>query len=91
MVVTDGDSRHRSNTVAEAALAKEQNIWLFAIGVGSKVDREELYAIASQPKADFVFRAASFDILSTMTEALAVSTCKLEKPQADNAGEVNNL
>ncbi|XP_070183069.1 cartilage matrix protein-like [Littorina saxatilis] len=85
VVVTDGRSRHRSNTVAEATLAREENIWLFAIGVGDNVDKEELSTIASQPKDQFVFHVASFSILGTLAHTLAISTCNLHQPQADSA------
>ncbi|XP_070206879.1 collagen alpha-1(XXI) chain-like isoform X2 [Littorina saxatilis] len=84
VVVTDGPSRYHSNTGAEATLAREENIWLLAIGVGGNVGREELSIIASQPKDRFVFHVASFSILGTLAHTLALSTCSLHLPQADN-------
>nr|KAG5709937.1 hypothetical protein BaRGS_029979 [Batillaria attramentaria] len=85
VVVTDGKSRHRSNTVAEARAAREAGISLFAIGVGGDVDDEELAAMASEPSSEFSFHVASFDILATLAKTVALSTCNLDRPQADDA------
>ncbi|XP_076443241.1 matrilin-1-like [Babylonia areolata] len=85
VVITDGRSRHRSNTMAEATLAKEAHIWLFAIGVGNSVDREELSAIASVPKKQFSYHVQTFDVLASLTDTVARSMCLLEQPQSDGA------
>lgn len=86
VVITDGKSRFPSITEAEAIAARDDGIWLFAVGVGNDVDVDELKAIASQPSDEFAMQVASFDILNTLGSRLAVSICNTELPQADDAG-----
>lgn len=83
VVVTDGRSQNRVATVQEARQAKEAQISIFTIGVGRDVDENELAAIASEPTGKFRHLVASFDILATLVDLLAVSTCSLSLPQAD--------
>lgn len=85
VLVTDGKSRYRSNTVAEASAARDAGIWLYAIGVGSNLDNDELTAIGSEPKSEFVFRVPNFDALTPLISNLTNSICRIEKPQADDA------
>lgn len=85
VVVTDGKSQQRSNTVAEARSAREAGIWIFVIGVGGEVDTDELDAIASEPRDEFSFQVQSFDNLPTLVKTLSGSACSLHRPQADNA------
>ncbi|KAL8622791.1 hypothetical protein ACOMHN_026912 [Nucella lapillus] len=85
VVITDGQSRHRTNTVAQATLAKEEHIWVFTIGVGRSVDEDELAAIASVPTGQFSFRVDSFSALTSLTNPLGHYMCNLQQPQSDGA------
>lgn len=85
VIITDGRSRHRTNTVAEATLAKEEHVWLFAIGVGSDVEQDELAAIASVPTREFMFHVHNFSALPSLTGPLVHNMCSLQQPQSDGA------
>ena len=49
---------------------------MFAIGVGKRVDRQELKDIASDPDDDYMFMVDDFNALSSITEMLAAKTCQ---------------
>ncbi|WAR12942.1 CO6A6-like protein, partial [Mya arenaria] len=49
IVVTDGRSTNRPNTLAEAQKLRNSGVQVFAVGVGGGVDTSELNAIASDP------------------------------------------
>ncbi|XP_076465471.1 matrilin-1-like [Babylonia areolata] len=85
VVITDGRSRHRTNTIAEASQLRDKNVWLFAIGVGRSVDGEELSIFASDPNREFVRHVSTFSGLADMTNDMAFGICRLQPPHADNA------
>lgn len=49
---------------------------MFAIGVGKRVDHQELSDIASDPDDDYMFMVDDFNALSSITEMLAAKTCQ---------------
>ncbi|GAB1608200.1 collagen alpha-4(VI) chain-like [Argonauta hians] len=73
IVLTDGVSTYRYKTIAEAGLAKKEGILMMAIGVGRKIDMEELKGIASGK--DYVFTVDSFDALQQIKVELGMKTC----------------
>ena len=74
MVITDGDSDFAEMTKKEARLAHEAGITIIALGIGGRVGRAELEAIASQP--DNVFLADDFRSLTTLNQKLALKFCE---------------
>ena len=82
VVITDGRSRHRTNTAAEGRLAMADDIWLLAIGVGRSVDTAELSLFASDPKQDFVLHVPSFRALAAHVPALTSTVCSIRAPLA---------
>ncbi|XP_064631743.1 collagen alpha-3(VI) chain-like [Lineus longissimus] len=75
VVISDGNSRDSASTVLEAALARDANITMIAIGIGSKVDQQELNDIASDPDRKYAFDISTFDALGTFKDTLAETTC----------------
>lgn len=77
IVLTDGKSNDPKQTAIEAKRAKSRgNVQVFAVGVGSEVDRQELANIASQPTGQYVMTVRNYFALHTIKHLLAVKTCK---------------
>ncbi|KAL8565243.1 hypothetical protein ACOMHN_001141 [Nucella lapillus] len=85
VVITDGRSRHRTNTITEAGQLKDEGVWLFAIGVTRGVDTNELSIFASVPQTDFIRHVNTFGDLTRLTNGLVHRACRLQAPHADNA------
>ena len=51
---------------------------MFAIGVGAKVNRDELIAIASRPAADYTFEVDSYAALEALKNTLSWEVCRGE-------------
>ena len=75
IVITDGQSDNKSLTMQAAARARQQGTHIFAIGVGDKVDEEELKSIASTPPEQYVHRVHNYTGLASIKELLAIQTC----------------
>ena len=73
IVMTDGESNEPTLTVQESNKLHQQNIKVFAIGIGSGADRTELGHIASDAK--YVFTVQNFDALSTLQTELRKTAC----------------
>lgn len=76
IVITDGKSGNREETKIEAKVLREAGISVFAVGVGKRVDVEELHLIASEPSRDHVFHVENYEALHKIKELLAAKTCK---------------
>lgn len=74
IVVTDGMSSSTANTIHQADLARQDNIALFSIGVGSNVNQAELEGIANR-NAD-VFNVNSYSELPTLIRSVLRHTCQ---------------
>lgn len=76
IVLTDGRSNDPVFTVEEATKAKQEDIVMFAIGVGSDKSMYELTGIASDPDDQYVFQVADYTALQYIKTMLAIETCK---------------
>lgn len=76
IVITDGNSANRANTLAEAQKARDSGIQVIAIGVGHGINQAELEGIASKPKSQYVYNAENFDVLNTLQASLSSKTCE---------------
>lgn len=76
VVLTDGMSDTPTVTEDEARKAKDEGIYIFAIGVGGNTDAHELNQMSSDPNVDFAFTVDNFDALSSLKNILAMQTCK---------------
>lgn len=75
IVITDGNSVHPPETLQAANEARQENIGLIAVGVGSSVNLQELQNIASDPDASHVFQATSYEQLQALTTSVLDSAC----------------
>lgn len=82
VVITDGQSWNERETKKQAALLKDSGVMVYAIGVGKGVKKEELEAIANDPKEDYVFNVDGFSALSELRDVLAIKACG-DTPQND--------
>ena len=73
IIITDGESEEPASTAEEALTARKKGIRLFAIGVGDKVNRKELYNIASSE--DLVFTVDGYGALDSLRNILAWKAC----------------
>ena len=74
IILTDGASANLNNTVQQAALLKQQNIAILAIGIGASINRPELNGMASDSK--HVFAVSSFDALKTIRTDIKAAACE---------------
>ncbi|OWF49639.1 Collagen alpha-5(VI) chain [Mizuhopecten yessoensis] len=81
IIITDGVSRDQVRTQEMARNAKAQGITLFAIGVGSSIDLDELQGIASDPAPYFTFMVDDFASLVDHEDILIKKTCAGPAPE----------
>lgn len=74
VVLTDGKSQDVVLAAAEAA--RNKGIILFAIGVGSETEEEELNAIANKPSSTYVFYVEDFKAISKIREVIRQKLCE---------------
>jgi hypothetical protein len=76
VVITDGQSNEPAVTKEEAMALKASGVSVFAIGVGQKVDFEELRAIGSQPSSTHVLTTPDHKALASLEHFLDVHQCE---------------
>ena len=76
IVITDGRSTSADKTRAAAAAARAAGIVLLAVGITTKINRQELNDIATGPNADNVFTVNDFKDLSSIVRSLGTKTCE---------------
>nr|KAG5697781.1 hypothetical protein BaRGS_026738 [Batillaria attramentaria] len=81
IILTDGQSANSTDTVKEARKARQEGIYIFAVGIGSQTDVRELMEIASDPDENFVFHVEEFGGLKNIRELLAIKACDVEGPE----------
>lgn len=77
VVITDGMSNDKDATIQAAVNAKANGIEIFAVGVGSSLDIDELNSVASDPDSIHVFLLSDFSLnsLSSILKPLAQKVC----------------
>jgi collagen type VI alpha len=76
IVITDGASNRDANlTIPYANEAKQAGIAMFAIGVGDKVNKDELDGIATN--TTMVFEVGDFEMLQTINSQLVSAACDI--------------
>lgn len=75
VVITDGQSNSRSETLDEASRLRNSGVIIFSVGVGSGVDRSELEGMAS--KSTYVFDVVAFNALDSIRERLTKTACEV--------------
>ena len=75
LILTDGASMDTAATQLAAKACREENIQLFAIGIGRGISLVELIGIASEPKEKFLIRTTSYETLNQIRDEVAQKTC----------------
>ncbi|XP_069121966.1 uncharacterized protein [Argopecten irradians] len=76
VVITDGVSNDRLNTIHAAEDIHANNIVTFTIGVGSHINNEELNDIATSPSCTHVMTVSGFTDLKALKQEIQEKTCK---------------
>ncbi|CAM9420746.1 unnamed protein product [Lampetra fluviatilis] len=74
IVVTDGKSQ--DNVTVPAQEARASKITLFAVGVGSAAEEQELRNIANHPPSTYVFSVQDYDSIFKIKEVLKQKICE---------------
>ncbi|KAM7173811.1 uncharacterized protein RBU57_004126 [Macrochelys suwanniensis] len=74
VVLTDGKSQDEVKDAAAAA--RKNKITLFAIGVGSEIEEDELRAIANKPSSTYVFYVEDYIAISRIREVIKQKFCE---------------
>jgi len=78
IVLTDGGSNNYIRTQEEAKRAKDQDITLFSVGVGTYVNVPELEGIASDPTCLYYFQLnGGFDEILDLVSSISATTCSV--------------
>ena len=75
ILVTDGKAYRPTETYASAQHAKDSGINLFAVGIGSDINLQELETISSSPSSSHVFLVSEFNKLLSIVSSVAEGTC----------------
>ncbi|KAK3101772.1 hypothetical protein FSP39_006235 [Pinctada imbricata] len=78
IVITDGQSNNKTETLFMADRLRRSNLTVFAVGVGAGADFEELKAIATNNQ--YVFNVTTYDALSELQYELARAACIVNQP-----------
>ncbi|XP_046567540.1 serine-rich adhesin for platelets-like [Haliotis rubra] len=76
LLVTDGKSTVPKKTLPAAIRTRNKGITVFAIGVGSDVDTEELRNLANKPQCTHVVTLAGYGDLSSLVGEIQEVSCK---------------
>lgn len=74
VVLTDGKSQDEVVKAAEAA--RKKGVILFAIGVGSETEMDELRAIANKPFSTYVFSVEDYKAISRIMQVIRQKLCE---------------
>uniref|UniRef100_A0AAZ3SK44 Collagen alpha-1(XXI) chain n=1 Tax=Oncorhynchus tshawytscha TaxID=74940 RepID=A0AAZ3SK44_ONCTS len=74
VVLTDGKSQDEVKAAAEEA--RRRGIIIFAIGVGSETEEEELNAIGNKPSSTYVFYVDDYKAISKIRETIRQKLCE---------------
>ncbi len=76
-LLTDGEHNEGGDPVAEADSIKAAGTSIFAIGVGSGINQQQLEDIASDPSSTYVSIVQDFDDLQALVASLAQTICQV--------------
>lgn len=75
VLITNGPSFTKDITKIEAKTAKDNNVVIYAIGVGGGIDRDELMSVSSSPNSRYFMTADNYQTLNTLSDLLAAKIC----------------
>lgn len=75
VVLTDGRSNHPALTAIAAARLHKKDVTIFAVGIGSKIDFEELRTMASDPYCLHATLLKDFEEVDSLRYAIEKRTC----------------
>lgn len=87
VLITDGKSNQHTSLLAQEAnrLKYGTGAAIFAIGIGSDLNEEELIIIASQPVESYYHKIESYEALDSIKQVIAELICYLPDPETTPA------
>jgi len=80
IVITDGNTNDGSEDLGVATKGMMDNkVTIISLGIGPDIDLSELRLIASEPKANHVFKLANFDELKAQLNSILAQACAATK------------
>ncbi|OWF53570.1 Cartilage matrix protein [Mizuhopecten yessoensis] len=75
VMVTNSPSSSKQITKIEAQSAKDNNIIMYSVAVGSSIDKDELQTVASDPDSRYFIQAQNYGALGSIAGPLATKLC----------------
>jgi hypothetical protein len=75
VLMTNGPSTAKDLTKFQGQVAKDNNIIVYGVGVGSGVDMDELSSVTSSPSHRYLFKAENYGALNSLSSALSTKLC----------------
>lgn len=75
VLVTDGPSTAKELTKVQGQVAKDNNIVMYTVGVGSGVDMDELSFVSSSPHQRYLLTAEHYGALNSLSGPLSTKLC----------------
>eukprot|EP00729_Bicosta_minor_P015090 gene15090-24448_t len=88
IIITDGKATEGYESATEASLIRNDNVNIFAMGVGQGIERRELEGMASDPTENHVFALKSFSQMTNVVASVSASACS--SASIVNTGEQTN-
>lgn len=74
LVMTDGESENGDDLTTPSKALQAQGVTIFSLGIGDKVNEQQLKTIASDPDEDHVFKTG-FNQLLQVVELIEAKAC----------------
>lgn len=75
VLVTNGPSTNKDITKLQGQAAKDNNVIMYAVGVGGAAEMEELEAVSSKPDSRYLMKAENFASLNGLSDLLSTKLC----------------
>lgn len=75
ILITDGPSTNKELTKVQGQVAKDNNVVMYTVGVGSGVDRDELSFVSSSPVQRYMLNAEHYGALNSLSGPLSTKLC----------------
>ncbi|XP_076113274.1 uncharacterized protein LOC143080959 isoform X2 [Mytilus galloprovincialis] len=83
VLITDGPSTAKDLTKIQGQVAKDNNIIMYGVGVGSGINMDELSSVSSSPSHRYMLTAENYGALNSLSSSLSTKLCN-ELPSNPN-------
>lgn len=75
VLITDGPSTAKDLTKIQGQVAKDNNIIMYGVGVGSGINMDELSSVSSSPSHRYMLTAENYGALNSLSSSLSTKLC----------------